>query len=75
MMVSELLVELGGPARLGRALGVTTAAVSNWSAAQRVPPTHALAIWRMATAAGLAWTPPGAEGLRLVEAAPAQEAA
>jgi hypothetical protein len=66
MKVSQLIIALGGPAKVSRELGLTTAAVSNWSAAERVPPMHELPLWRMATAAGLDWTPPGAEGLALV---------
>ena len=73
MNVGDLISKLGGPAKVGRACGVSTAAVSNWSAGDRVPAEHRLTMWRMATAAGLDWVPPGAEGARLV--LPASEAA
>lgn len=66
MNVSDLIAKLGGPAKVGRDRRVSTAAVSNWSAANKVPAEHQLALWRMATEAGIDWTPPGAEGLRLV---------
>lgn len=66
MEVSELIVKLGGPTKVARALGITPPAVSNWSADGRVPPIHDVRLWRMATEAGLDWAPPGAEGLALV---------
>jgi hypothetical protein len=66
MEVPDLISALGGPAKVGRALGITTQAVSNWSATNRVPAEREVALWRMATEAGLEWTPPGAEGLALV---------
>ena len=40
-------------------------AVSLWRRQDRVPPAREVAVWRMARDAGLAWTPPGAEGLTL----------
>jgi hypothetical protein len=67
MEVSSLIAALGGPTRVAKTLGITTQAVSNWSATRRVPREHHVAVWRMASAAGLDWTPPGAEGLTLVE--------
>jgi hypothetical protein len=66
MEVSALIVALGGPAALGRKLGVTTQAVSNWNVTGKVPPNHEVRVWRLASEAGLAWAPPGAEGLALV---------
>lgn len=75
MNVSDLISLLGGPAKVGRERRVTTAAVSNWSAANRVPPEHQLPLWRMATEAGINWAPPGCEGLALVPRPPAEETA
>jgi hypothetical protein len=66
MEVSALIAKLGGPAALGRKLGITTQAVSNWHVTGRVPPNHEVRVWKLATEAGLQWTPPGAEGLALV---------
>lgn len=66
MEVPALISALGGPAKVARALGITTQAVSNWTATNRVPQEREVAVWRMAAEAGLPWTPPGAEGLALV---------
>lgn len=73
--LADVIEGLGGATEVGRRCGVTASAVSNWVARDAVSAMHALAIWRMATAAGLDWTPPGAEGLRLVEVAATAEAA
>lgn len=71
MEVSELIRRLGGPTKVARVLRITTQAVSNWSAVNRVPREHDVAVWRLATEAGLDWAPPGAEGLALVAKAAA----
>lgn len=68
MNTRELVDALGGPARLGRALGVTIPAICK-AYTHGFPPRHHLALWRMAKRAGLPWRPPGADGLDLVETA------
>lgn len=67
LSVQDLVKALGGPANVGRELGLRTVAVSMWYAPgrNRIPPAHVLALWRLAQAKGLNWTPPGYEGLRL----------
>jgi hypothetical protein len=81
MLTLEQLIErLGGTAAVARACGVGTSAVSNWVARGGVAAEHRLTVWRLATEAGVEWTPPGAEGLRLVvpprrAKAPGQDAA
>jgi hypothetical protein len=68
--VADLVRALGGPAAVGRWLGITSDAVSMWYVRRRgppaIPPQHHPALWRLAQAKGVAWTPPGFEGLRLV---------
>jgi len=71
MDIKAFIAALGGPAKVARELGITTAAVSNWPLTGRVPAEHHIALWTMATAAGLDWTPPGAEGMALVPKAEA----
>ena len=64
MTIKDLMAELGGQAAVARRLGVTRAAVSQWVAADEVPEARRLGVWDLAVAAGIDWTPPGAEALR-----------
>jgi hypothetical protein len=64
MQVRDLIRALGGPVAVGARLGVSSQAVSNAVRRQRLPSDWHLPLWQMALDAGLAWTPPGAEGLR-----------
>jgi hypothetical protein len=65
LTVRELVRQLGGPASVGRKLGVTAEAICNWQARGAVPKARHLDVWRLAQAAGLSWRPPGADGLAL----------
>lgn len=65
LTVAQLVAGLGGPSKVAEAFGVTGSAVSNWNI-RGVPGEHAVKLWKMATAAGLDWAPPGAEDLALV---------
>ena len=65
----DLIRDLGGPKAVAEALGVSAQAVCNWYAVG-IPARHELALWRIAKARGLAWQPPGTEGLRLAEEGP-----
>jgi hypothetical protein len=69
MEIRDLIRLLGGPSELAARLGdgVTGKAVSMWGSRGEIPGDYLLPVWRMASAAGLDWTPPGAEGLTLVE--------
>ncbi len=67
MLSAQPLVRaLGGGKAVAQACGVTPQAVSNWVAADRIPSQHHAAIWRLAQAKGVPWTPPGFEGVRLL---------
>jgi hypothetical protein len=65
MTVRELVEALGGPAAVGRSFGISTEAVCQWTAANAVPRARRLDVWALAQRAGLAWRPPGGEGLTL----------
>ncbi len=69
MRVRELIRELGGPTRVANACGVSPQAVTNWIARDRVSAEHQVTIWRLAAERDVAWTPPGADGLKLEPAA------
>ena len=69
MDVRELIRSLGGPTKVAEDCGVTPQAVTNWMARGRVAAEHQVTLWRLATERGVAWTPPGAEGLKLESAA------
>ena len=76
MTIKDLMARLGGQAAVARHLGVTRAAVSQWVAADDVPEARRIGVWDMALAAGIDWTPPGAEALReKLRGVPAGEAA
>lgn len=66
--VRDLVRALGGPTKVGRALGVTLEAVCNWQAKNAVPHSREIAMWRLAQQAGLDWRPPGAADLVLPRA-------
>lgn len=68
--VRTLVQQLGGPTEVGEALGLSCEAVCMWYRRNAVPDRHHLALWRIAKARGLAWQPPGTEGLRLAEEGP-----
>ena len=69
MRVRDLIRELGGPTKVAEACGISPQAVTNWVARDRVAAEHQLTVWRIAMGRGVAWEPPGAEGLRLEPAA------
>lgn len=73
--LDQLIEQLGGSAAVAKACGVGVSAVSNWVARGGVAAEHRVTLWRLATEAGIDWTPPGAEGLRLVLPAAKTEAA
>lgn len=60
MRTKDLIVALGGPTAVARALGLTASAVTNWQMREEIPRSHSLDIWRIALKAGLDWTPPDA---------------
>ena len=64
MRIKLLIVQVGGNKAVAERCGVTSNAVSGWIAANAIPREHHLALWDMALAEGLDWTPPKAEGLR-----------
>lgn len=72
---AELVRALGGPKAVAHAIGLSTAGVSMWYRRSRlsrrsgIPPAYHARLWRLAQAKGIDWTPPGFEGLRLVETA------
>ena len=66
-VLAALVRSLGGPTRLAGHLGLTAAAVCQWYTRDHaIPPRHLAAVWRLAQARDVAWTPPGFEGFRLV---------
>jgi len=71
MTVSELIAALGGPTAVAGALGQKPGSVKMWSHRDALPAEHRLPLWRLALERGLAWEPPGAEGLRALLAQPA----
>lgn len=66
MEIRDLIDGLGGGAQLAKRMGVLPSAISNWIAAGEIPAARHLQMWRLAVEAGIEWTPPGAEGLRLI---------
>jgi hypothetical protein len=64
--VAETIQALGGATAVSRVCRVSLAAVCNWVSDGKIPPAHHAALWRMAQARGVDWTPPGFEGVRLV---------
>lgn len=67
MNAEQLVAGLGGPAAVGKRFGISPQAVCGWYD-KGVPARYFIPLWRMASAAGLPWRPPGAEGLLLVTA-------
>jgi hypothetical protein len=63
----DLIRQLGGPGSVARACGVSAPAVSNWIARDGIPVERHIPLWRLALQLGVEWTPPGADGCRLVE--------
>lgn len=66
--VQDLVRALGGTQAVAKACGVVPTAVSMWMTSQKVPARHHATVWRLAQARGVAWTPPGFEGFRLLPA-------
>lgn len=68
LSAAELVHLLGGPAEVGHACGISATAVSMWYSRGRsyLPAAHHAALWRLAQAKKVNWTPPGYEGVRLV---------
>lgn len=66
MELRDLIKTLGGSGQVAQAVGVTPSAVSHWIADGEIPAGRRLAVWRMAQAAGVDWTPHEVSGLRLV---------
>jgi hypothetical protein len=69
--IADLIRALGGPARVAAALNMKPDAVIMWYAPSRrgpasIPARHHAALWRLAQARGVPWTPPGFEGVRLL---------
>jgi hypothetical protein len=71
-MLHDLIKALGGPAAIGREIGVTTSAVTNWASRGEISPTYVLAVWEMALRAGIKWIPAGAEQIRIMLASSAE---
>ena len=68
MTLTELINALGGPSVVAKACGnVNPSAVTNWVRRGAIPAQRHIAVWQMAQDAGLAWAPPKAERLQLVE--------
>lgn len=74
MTLDALISALGGNLKVAAECNVGPSAVSNWLARGAISAEHRLTVWRMAAKAGLDWSPPGCEGLALVQR-PASEAA
>jgi hypothetical protein len=67
--VRDLVRQLGGPTKVARQLGgLSCEAVCMWFRSGRIPQKHHLPLWRLAQAKGIAWCPPGFEGLALAPA-------
>lgn len=73
MAVRELIRQLGGATEVARRIGITAAAVSNWSAEEKIPPRHHAALFLLAQERGVPWVPPGFE--KIMTAAEDREAA
>jgi hypothetical protein len=66
MDVRTLIERLGGPSVVAERLGETAKTISMWGTRNSVPYAHHIALWRLAIDAKLDWTPPDADGLKLV---------
>lgn len=66
LSLNALITGLGGATKVAQECGVLPSAVSNWVSRGAIAAEHRVTVWRLAAAAGLDWTPPGAEGLALV---------
>ncbi|CAB4128009.1 hypothetical protein UFOVP99_4 [uncultured Caudovirales phage] len=62
MTVRELIRQLGGAAQVGKALGVSSVAVCNWYT-KGLPRSRHVELWGLCRAKGVAWKPPGADGV------------
>jgi hypothetical protein len=69
MRIGTLIKALGGPTAVAAALGLRLSTVGNWKMRDAIPREHHLAVWRLAIEKGIAWTPPGGDGLTLIPAA------
>jgi hypothetical protein len=72
--IRDLVRALGGPAVVGRELGITAEAVCNWQTRNKVPPAREFAIWRLARIRNLGWLPPSAIDAGWVAPSPASQA-
>jgi hypothetical protein len=68
MDVRTLIHALGGPGVVADEIGTTGKSVSMWGTRGEIPSAFHLSVWKMAIARGVEWTPPGAEGLKIVPA-------
>lgn len=66
MQTGVVIKALGGPTAIAKMLGLSVPAVGNWTMRDEIPREHHLALWRLAMAKNVAWTPPDAVGLVLV---------
>lgn len=66
--LADVVRQLGGPSAIARVFRVNPEAICNWTARDEVPPSRQLDFWRLCSARGIPWHPPGYENLRLVEA-------
>lgn len=57
MTENELIDALGGPLALGRLLGVSGPAVSNWKARGEIPAKHHWPLYRICLARQIKWKP------------------
>ncbi len=70
MELKRLIQRLGGPARVGKACGVTPSAVSNWASREEIPRAQELVVWMLAVDHGVEWMPEGVGPFRLVKEGP-----
>lgn len=59
MTVSELIKRLGGTGEVATQIGVKPPAVSQWIEKGEIPPRRVFAVWQLARAKGVDWTPAG----------------
>lgn len=57
----ELIDALGGPQAVGRLLGISGPAVSNWKLRGEIPAKHHFRLYRLCQERGIDWQPPKSE--------------
>jgi hypothetical protein len=72
MRIGRLIKALGGPTVVAAELGMRISTVGNWTMRDAIPGEHHIAVWRLAIAKKVDWTPPTAVGLVLPPPAPPQ---